>query len=188
MLFIEMESQRQYEVCQMLFKSCQSQHRDAPLRMRQELEEFVTSYSTPPNQAIPVATSPPSLRQEQVHINGSPVEMQTDEADESVTYLDDGWANSLSQSVSTQSSVSLDDSGMMALQELEHIDETASPVGEALPFPQSSDPDVQVIDLTESIVEDFSRRESEEPSLNAAFHLAELSQERWPLLHSLECL
>jgi len=151
--------------------------------MRQELEEFVTSYSTPPNQAIPVATSPPSLRQEQVHINGSPVEMQTDEADESVTYLDDGWANSLSQSVSTQSSVSLDDSGMMALQELEHIDETASSVGEALPFPPSPDPDVQVIDLTESIVADFSRRESEEPSLNAAFHLAELSQERQRILN-----
>ena len=154
--------------------------------MRQELEEFVTSYSTPPNQGIPLATSPPSMRQEQVHINGSPVEMQIDEADESVTYLDDSWTNGQSQSVSSQSSVFLDDSDMMALQEGEHIDETAPSVGEAdqaIQFPPCPDPEVQVIDLTESTVEDFPRRESEEPSLNAPFHLAEFSHERWQILY-----
>ena len=153
--------------------------------MRQELEEFVTSYSTPPNQGIPLATSPPSMRQEQVHINGSPVEMQIDEADESVTYLDDSWTNGQSQSVSSQSSVFLDDSDMMALQEGEHIDETAPSVGEAdqaIQFPPCPDPEVQVIDLTES-TEDSPRRDSEEPALNVAFHLAEFSHERWQILY-----
>ena len=143
--------------------------------MRQELEEFVTRYSTPPNQGIPLATSPPSMRQEQPHINGSPI----DEADESVTFLDDSWSwtNGQSQSVSSsQSSVSLNNSGMVVLQEEEHFDEAASSVGEAdqaIQFPPSPDPEVQVIDLSESLVEDFprSRRDSEEPSLNAAFHL-----------------
>jgi len=150
--------------------------------MRQELEEFVTSYSTPPNQGIPLATSPPSLRQEQPHINGSPVEMRIGGADESVSYLDDSWSwtNGQSQSVSSQSSVSLDDSGMVVLQEGEHIDETAPSVGEAdqaLLFPPCPYPEVQVIDLTES-TEDSPRRDSEEPVLNVAFHLAEFSHER----------
>ena len=152
--------------------------------MRQELEEFVTSYSTPPNQGIPLATSPPSMRQEQPHINGSPVEMQIDEADESVTYLDDSWTNGQSQSFSSQSSVFLDNSGMIVLQEGEHIDETASSIGEVdQALPLSPDLEVQVIDLTESTVEDTPRRESEGPSLNAAFQLAEFSHERWHILH-----
>jgi len=92
---------------------------------------------------------------------------------------DDSWTNGQSQSVSSQSSVFLDDSGMIVLQEGEHIDETASSIGEVdQALPLSPDLEVQVIDLTESTVEDTPRRESEEPSLNAAFDLAEFSLER----------
>ena len=136
--------------------------------MRQELEGFV-SYRTPPNQGIPQATTPPPLRQEQTHINGSPVETHNGEGDESVSYIDDSWASSPSPGVSTRSSLSLEYGGMMAVTERESIDETASSVGEAhqaRPLPSSSGPNIHVIDLTESIVEDSPgpSRHSEEPS------------------------
>ena len=126
--------------------------------MRQELE----GYRTPPNQGIPLTTTPPPLRQEQTRINGSPVEeMHRSEADESVSYIDDSWSNSPSPGVSTRSSLSLDQGGMMAITEWESNDERVGEAHQALALPLN----VRVIDLTESIVEDSPpSRDSEDAS------------------------
>jgi len=148
--------------------------------MRQELEGFVT-YRTPPNQGIPLATTPPPLRQEQTHINASPVETHNGESDESVGYIDDSWASSPSPGVSSRSSLSLEHGGMMAVTEWESIDETASSDGEAhqaLPLPLSSGPNVQVIDLTSRQSEGPSSDVEVTPPTSRIFLPSEVSHER----------
>ena len=87
----------------------------------------------------------------------------------------------------------------MAFTEWESLDETASSVGEAhQALPSSSGPNVQVIDLTESTVEDSpgpsTSRQSERPSSDVEvtpptsriFLPSEVSHERWQMLYSLE--